>query len=150
MLTKNIDPARKLVNGARGKVIDFRPKDLSRRPDVSRAPLAPLNDEDGGGGGRPGRLYPVVEFVVEPGRWERIMCTPEEWAIEESGREVAKRVQVPLKLAWAISSAPPQTPSRRHLTTPRSPRSGRRRTAPACPSSPRLPRAHSQSTSRRG
>lgn len=47
----------------------------------------------------PTGLYPVVLF---PNGVERL-CTPEEWKVETGGRVTATRVQVPLRLAWAIS-----------------------------------------------
>ena len=105
MLLKNLDQARKLVNGSRGIVVDFRPQPshgAARRAasaDVDEAPesSSPL-DVEGAPNAR-SRLYPLVQFQVAPGVWESQLVVPEEWTVEDGGREVAKRVQVPLKLA---------------------------------------------------
>ena len=76
MLLKNINPGRGLVNGAKGRIVGF------------------TNDEE---------HLPIVEFASGV----RQSMTPEEWAVEtsERGRTVKKaaRVQVPLKLGWAIT-----------------------------------------------
>ena len=45
---------------------------------------------------------PLVEFEVE-GRFVQRLCAPVEFTIESGGKVVARRVQVPLKLALAIS-----------------------------------------------
>ena len=51
-------------------------------------------------------MYPVVEFEVgtlaRPQKL-RMLVTPASWELEQSGKKVARRDQVPLKLAWAIS-----------------------------------------------
>jgi hypothetical protein len=83
ILLKNIDSGRGLVNGARGVVHDFE--------------------------GEKGSEYPVVMFLRagfrldDPRSLEEYKCTPETWTTEMGGREVASRVQVPLKLAYALT-----------------------------------------------
>jgi len=51
-------------------------------------------------------MYPVVDFEVgtlaRPQKL-RMLVTPASWELEQSGKKVARRDQVPLKLAWAIS-----------------------------------------------
>jgi len=47
----------------------------------------------------PTGMYPYVRFDNGGER----LCTPEEWSIEQGGKVTAQRVQVPLRLAWAIS-----------------------------------------------
>lgn len=75
MLIKNIDQT--LVNGSRGVVIGFEASD-----------------------GRSGEMYPVVRFENN----RNYLCKPEDWSMEVPGEgEVAKRIQVPLILAWAMS-----------------------------------------------
>ena len=51
------------------------------------------------------KLYPLVEFQVgtNPPRTIRRLVTPEQWQLEQAGKVVATRMQVPLKHAWAIS-----------------------------------------------
>jgi hypothetical protein len=86
MLLKNLDTAQGLVNGSRGTVIDFRDCD-----DISDSLFPQL---------------PVVKFEVTIGKVkkeiERVM-TQEEWTIEQGGKTLASRIQIPLKLAWAMS-----------------------------------------------
>jgi hypothetical protein len=76
MLLKNINPAQGLVNGAKGRIVGF------------------TNDDE---------HLPIVEFASGV----RQSIVPEEWAVEtsERGRTVKKaaRIQVPLKLGWAIT-----------------------------------------------
>lgn len=48
----------------------------------------------------PSGMWPVVRFAADQS--ERIIG-PDSWAIEDGGVEVAKRSQVPLILAWALS-----------------------------------------------
>merc|ERR1712039_790841 len=53
-----------------------------------------------------GRLLPVVEFLVEGGKGlqkMRKLLGRESFTIEPDGVVAAKRVQLPLRLAWAIS-----------------------------------------------
>ena len=130
MLLKNLDPANKVVNGSRGVIIGFQP--AAAVPDVRSAPpviglpmtavAAAVNKEanstaaaysnsqavdspdyaDQFGDERdstPTGLYPLVRFANGIER----LCTPEEWSVEQGGKITAQRVQVPLKLAWAIS-----------------------------------------------
>lgn len=73
MLLKNLTPT--LVNGSVGIVESF-----SKKYENSRE-------------------LPVVKFT----NGERRRLGPEEWDIEISGEVVAKRTQIPLMLAWAIS-----------------------------------------------
>ena len=91
-------------------MLDFRPQQNhggARRAataDVDEAPeSAALIDVEGAPSGKV-RLYPLVQFQVAPGVWESQLVLPEEWTVEDGGREVAKRVQVPLKLACAVRS----------------------------------------------
>eukprot|EP00667_Euglena_gracilis_P002552 EG_transcript_2552 len=74
MLLKNLDPVAGLVNGARGVVEGFA-----------------------GGEGEGG--FPVVRFrggLTRP-------LPPAEWTVEVNRRVVARRCQVPLRLAWAVT-----------------------------------------------
>ena len=44
--------------------------------------------------------FPVVKFMMPNGKTQEHIVTPESWSIEQSGKVVAKRDQLPLKLAW--------------------------------------------------
>ena len=47
----------------------------------------------------PTGMYPIVRF----GNGVERLITPAEWTVEQGYKVVARRVQIPLKLAWAIS-----------------------------------------------
>lgn len=113
MLIKNLDES--LVNGSLGKVIAFSDEgtfDMDR-PDMfndsmddsmakAKRKLAAFsrnaqNDS-------PSRKYPVVQFISSGGMPRVLLCQPEEWKVELPDGEVqAKRTQLPLILAWALS-----------------------------------------------
>ncbi|KOS19119.1 ATP-dependent DNA helicase PIF1 [Escovopsis weberi] len=114
MLIKNLDEG--LVNGSLGKVIGFSDEksfemsngqpyddDLSDAMAKARKKLNSYSyraDEGGSGD----RKYPVVRFISASGSARVILCVPEEWKVELPNGEVqAKRTQLPLILAWALS-----------------------------------------------
>jgi len=82
MLLKNLDPERNLINGTRGVVSGFQTND----------------DPDMGEVGH----WPVVRFETVKGEHELVM-TKEEFTIEGQGKVLAKRSQIPLRLAYAIT-----------------------------------------------
>jgi len=47
----------------------------------------------------PDNGYPIIKTV----RGHQIIASPEKWAVEEGGEELAQVSQVPLRLAWAIT-----------------------------------------------
>ena len=52
----------------------------------------------------PARVWPVVRFSMPDGTSRDLVCQPEEFKTEAPGGEIlAKRIQVPLILAWALS-----------------------------------------------
>jgi ATP-dependent DNA helicase PIF1 len=52
----------------------------------------------------PGRRWPSVRFSLQDGTSRVLLCQPEDWKAEAPGGDIiAKRVQVPLILAWALS-----------------------------------------------
>jgi ATP-dependent DNA helicase PIF1 len=90
MLAKNLETSAGLVNGARGVVVGFtRPQE--RRSLLVEASAKPVS---------PSGMWPVVKFASD--NVER-MIMPESWTIMEGDKEVAKRTQIPLLLAWALS-----------------------------------------------
>ena len=124
MLIKNIDT--QLVNGSLGIVQSFMDegtffayKDdepnflLAQEPDdgqneeekaAARAKIqaARMKNTPTGTGGP--RLWPMVRFNLPDGTSRTMLCTPDEWKTEsQQGEVIAKRVQVPLILAWALS-----------------------------------------------
>ncbi|KAK4438918.1 ATP-dependent DNA helicase pfh1 [Sesamum alatum] len=85
MLIKNINPWRKLVNGATGTVVELCKvsKEQYEMDDMcSHGGVLPLVKFDSG-----------LELVVEP----------EIWVVMEGDKVVARRRQIPLMLAWALS-----------------------------------------------
>jgi len=124
MLIKNIDAS--LVNGSLGKVVAFMDEGtfLFYKDDEEDFVLAHRENETedeaernaaarkkfqeakmkGEQEGKKGRLFPLVRFTLADNTVRTLLCQPEEWKTEAPGGEiVAKRVQVPLILAWALS-----------------------------------------------
>ena len=121
MLIKNIDSS--LVNGSLGIVQAFM--DANCFNIYTRDEEAYLQAQKSGGGSddeenakagkkvsaalyknntTPGRRWPLVRFSLPDGTSRELLCEPEDWITEAPGGEVlAKRVQVPLILAWALS-----------------------------------------------
>jgi ATP-dependent DNA helicase PIF1 len=113
MLIKNLDAS--LVNGSLGRVIAFsdeRTFDMTNTDEYdsamddamakARRKLKAFSREPEEGG--TGMKYPVVRFISTDGVARVILCQPEEWKVELPNGEVqAKRVQLPLILAWALS-----------------------------------------------
>lgn len=113
MLIKNMDDS--LVNGSLGKVIGFsdeRTYEMTSTAsyDDSDASLAKAKrklkafSHESAAAAQTGHKYPVVQFVSMSGAPRTILCVPEEWKVELPNGEVqAKRNQIPLILAWALS-----------------------------------------------
>lgn len=95
MLLKNMDTASGLVNGARGVVVKFEPRNdglPAEHPSFQNL------------------YFPVISFRVPVsgaagGQYEesQVLITEVEFSIEQQGIVVAKRIQLPLMLAWALS-----------------------------------------------
>ncbi|CAM9518427.1 unnamed protein product [Ectocarpus sp. 13 AM-2016] len=78
LLLKNLDSSSQLVNGATGVVTEF----------VEAS----------------GRRLPMVEFdTIEGGGKVASVISEEEWTVSLGDRSMARRVQLPLRLAWALS-----------------------------------------------
>ena len=84
MLLKNIQVQGGLTNGTRGVVIGW-----SDHP----RPLPRVRFTTGARGGAGAGAGNTVEQVIGP----------EQFTIDEGGKRLAERVQLPLKLAWAIT-----------------------------------------------
>lgn len=112
MLIKNWDA--NLVNGSLGKVVAFSDENAFEMTTTSssfnepsnsalakaRAKLEQFKSAAGGGA----QLYPVVQFIAIDGTSRTVLCQPEEWKVElPNGQIQAKRTQLPLILAWALS-----------------------------------------------
>ncbi|KAH6788835.1 hypothetical protein C2S51_003841 [Perilla frutescens var. frutescens] len=85
MLIKNINPWRKLVNGATGTVMELckvDEKDYEMSDMCSHGNVLPLVKLDSG-----------FELIVKPETWE----------VRDGERIVARRRQIPLILSWALS-----------------------------------------------
>lgn len=120
MLIKNVD--QNLVNGSLGKVVRFSDSemynyskehseefDAAYRDDPDDSQYRKMRDKihaavyKNGTSGR-GRLFPVVCFQLPDGSTRELIMQFEEWKSELPNGEVqAKRLQVPLILAWALS-----------------------------------------------
>ena len=98
MLLKNLAPERRLVNGARGIVVGFKP---ARRIGFDQL----LVDYPAEGGDLAMPYLPEVKFLTsDDGRTgPTVLIDPDEWSLESGRDKVAWRKQLPLKLAWAIS-----------------------------------------------
>ena len=90
MLLKNIQVEGGLTNGTRGVVIGWsdHPRPLPRVRFTTGARVG-AEAEAGAGAG--------AENAVEK------VIGPEQWTIDEGGKTLAERTQLPLKLAWAIT-----------------------------------------------
>ena len=84
ILTKN-DANSGLVNGSRGIVVEFEEAHDGKKHDSSEQQKP--------------ALYPVVEFL----NGMRQVIVPEAHSIEENGETLAEYIQIPLKLAWALT-----------------------------------------------
>ncbi|KAI9167449.1 DNA repair and recombination pif1 mitochondrial [Paramyrothecium foliicola] len=111
MLIKNLDES--LVNGSLGKVIGFSDErtfsmstgeyDEKASTDYEKAKmrLKQFGREEQSASDI---KFPVVQFMATDGSPRVILCQPEEWKIElPNGELQAKRSQLPLILAWALS-----------------------------------------------
>lgn len=122
MLIKNIDP--QLVNGTLGKVMSFMDEATyatykGDEETYRTAYREGMSDDEETKTARakfdaarwknkePGavtRYWPMVRFPLADGTFRDMLCQPEEWKTEaQDGKIIAKRVQVPLILAWALS-----------------------------------------------
>ena len=97
ILLKNLDPEAGLVNGSRGVIIDFRNhpsaiNDLPKEFKRSKLPLVLFEND--------------LRRLIEPG----------EWSNKIGDSTVSSRVQIPLRLAWALSAHKSQGMTIPHLS----------------------------------
>ncbi len=97
MLLRNLDVPRGRVNGSRGMVVDFVPR-ASVLAGSCAAPVAGALDAVALRSWR-GRLLPLVRFTDG----EELVVAPSRFSSVVPGTGECVRVQVPLKLAWAIT-----------------------------------------------
>ncbi|KAI5062957.1 hypothetical protein GOP47_0021504 [Adiantum capillus-veneris] len=90
MLVKNFDTEVGFVNGARGVVIGFKSLPF-KEGDVKEEVARLIN---------PAMKWPVVRFACNRAE---IVIGPDRQTVESGGMQVARRIQVPLILAWALS-----------------------------------------------
>lgn len=122
MLIKNIDT--QLVNGTLGKVMSFMDEatyatykgdeetyhtayregmsdDEDTKTAKAKFDAARWKNKEPGA---VSRFWPMVRFPLADGTYRDMLCQPEEWKTEaQDNKIIAKRVQVPLILAWALS-----------------------------------------------
>lgn len=82
MLVKNLDPSNGLVNGSRGSVVGFRP--------ISDGNMMGMGQQ---------HVYPVVQFM----NGKELLIKPVKFTAHMHGVGECVRLQVPLKLAWAVT-----------------------------------------------
>lgn len=87
MLVNNLDVGGGLVNGSRGVVVGFR--DASEQPGPSDWKAVSKKSK-----------WPVVRFV---GKKTPVMIVPADWEMRVRKKVVARKVQVPLILAWSLT-----------------------------------------------
>ena len=122
MLIKNMDS--QLVNGSLGKILSFMDentfnvyKDDEETFLRAQEPAGGSDDVEksaardkiqkmryqGKADAIP-RYWPMVRFSLPDGSYRDLLCQPEEWKTENQQNEIiAKRAQIPLILAWALS-----------------------------------------------
>ena len=121
MLIKNIDSS--LVNGSLGIVQAFMDENCFNVYTRDEETYLQAQNPEGGSDNEenakarkkinaamyknnatPGRRWPLVRFSLPDGTSRDLLCQPEDWKTEAPGGEIlAKRLQVPLILAWALS-----------------------------------------------
>ncbi|CAM1502948.1 Fc.00g077240.m01.CDS01 [Cosmosporella sp. VM-42] len=112
MLIKNMDDS--LVNGSLGKVIAFSDEktfdmdndgfESGEDPAMAKARRKLQGFSRDSSTSSSGMKYPVVQFMATDGTPRVVLCQPEDWKVELPNGDVqAKRSQLPLILAWALS-----------------------------------------------
>ncbi|GJJ78194.1 ATP-dependent DNA helicase PIF1 [Entomortierella parvispora] len=86
-----------LVNGSIGIVVSFTRMEADNvRRGSNGKRLPSLN--------KPDEMLPRVKFVLEGGEEQHMIVGREEWSMElPDGKVVARRIQIPLCLAWSLS-----------------------------------------------
>jgi ATP-dependent DNA helicase PIF1 len=106
MLIKNID--NELVNGSKGKVINFMSKkefndNSGHSPDTSSTEGPELRRGKTTLTMRKCKIFPLVSFPLADGTQDKILIEPEDWKNELLDGTSATRRQIPLIPAWALS-----------------------------------------------
>eukprot|EP00941_MAST-03F_sp_MAST-3F-sp1_P000016 g16.t1 len=88
VLLCNLDTKAGLVNGARGVVVGFKRKMVEDNDSYTEESV----------------LCPRVKFERHGNQSSLVrLIEPHEWKVEAGGTVLARRVQIPLKLAWSLS-----------------------------------------------
>lgn len=82
MLIKNLNPWKKLVNGATGTVVNFK-YNVTDVQGICEC-----------------EILPIVNFDSGP---KEVIIEPDEWVVMDGDKVGARRIQIPLMLAWALS-----------------------------------------------
>lgn len=112
ILLKNLDSKIGLVNGSRGVVLSFRQYSGDDDPFLNNTFKQDKNNSStssfvsgGGSGGKDfscvssNQLWPLVKFTNGVTQ----LMIPQEWSVVQQQADVARREQVPLALAWALT-----------------------------------------------
>ena len=102
ILTKNIAVGSGLANGTRGVVVRFETMPVDCPFVQQPQPYDGQTDESYWADVAMCR-YPVVRFLLANGKTYLRRIEPEKWTIEDGSTLIAERIQLPLRLAWALS-----------------------------------------------
>ena len=102
ILTKNIAFDMGLANGTRGVVIDFQVIPIDN-PYIVKSKLAACNTDTAYRVDSPYCKMPVIQFLLPHGKTLKKRIGPEKWTVEDGSKVIGERMQLPLRLAWALS-----------------------------------------------
>lgn len=102
ILTKNISCDMGLANGTRGVVVDFQviPTD---NPYLIKSKLTASHTDTTYRVDSAYCKMPVVQFLLPHGKALKKRIGPEKWTVEDGSKVIGERMQLPLRLAWALS-----------------------------------------------
>lgn len=126
MLLKNLDPDHGLVNGSRGVIVGFEPnskinQDLPREFRNLEFPVVQFDALPGmshksNKSNHHSSSSDALDEEEEPSQHLRKIMEPSEWVNKVGDHVISSRIQIPLRLAWALSVHKSQGMTIPHLT----------------------------------